>query len=131
MKVFSVHTLSYLSRNVAWTQSPLTPLVQEPPHPREHPLGLCAGARHTLVSLANVGYSSFLALRQSEFLSASKGSFDDGLIMFGGLKRKNQRERESGSLMLKCFLCLMSKLFRFGLFQQLRVPSEYQALPSE
>ena len=62
-----------------------------------------------LASLANVGYSSFLALRQSEFLSASKGSFDDGLIMFGGLKRKNQRESKSGSLMLKFLLCLMSK----------------------
>ena len=26
-----------------------SPLVQEPTHPREHPLGLCAGARHTQV----------------------------------------------------------------------------------
>ena len=33
--------------------------------------------------------------------------------------------------MLKGLLRLMSKLFRFGLFQQIRVPSEYQALPSE
>ena len=44
-------------------------LFRSTPNPREHPLGLCA-------------------------LSASKGTFDDGLVIFGGLKRKNQRESE-------------------------------------
>ena len=49
--------------------------------------------RYFLASLGTVGYSSFLALHQSrEFLSASKGTFDDSLVMFGGLKRENQRE---------------------------------------
>ena len=51
--------------------------------------------RYFLASLGTVGYSSFLALYQSrEFMSASKGIFDDGLVMFGGLKRTNQRESE-------------------------------------
>ena len=51
--------------------------------------------RYFLASLGTVGYSSFLALYQSrEFMSASKGIFDDGLVMFGGLKRTNQRVSE-------------------------------------
>ena len=33
----------------------------------------------------------------------------DGLIIFGGLKRKYQREIESGNLMLIFVFCLMSK----------------------
>ena len=33
--------------------------------------------------------------------------------------------------MLKFLFHLMSKWFRFGVFQQIRVPSEYQTLPSE
>ena len=45
--------------------------------------------------LASVKDSSFLALHQSrEFLSASKGRFGDGLVMFGELKKKNQRESQ-------------------------------------
>ena len=53
--------------------------------------------RYFLASLGTVGYSSFLALHQSrEFLSASKGIFDDDLVMFGGLKRTHQRESEVG-----------------------------------
>ena len=48
-----------------------------------------------------------------------------------GWKGKNQRESEHGSLMLKGLLRFMSKWIRFGHFQQIQVPSKYQALPSE
>ena len=110
---------SYLSKIVAWTQSSLTCSLSSCSRGNtSRPVCWCQA--HTGTCLQG----------SREFLSASKRSIDDGLVMFGGLKRKNQKERESGSLMLKCFLCLISTLFRFGLFQQLRVPSEYQALPS-
>ena len=49
----------------------------------------------------------------------------DGLVIYEGLKRK------SGSLMLKFLLPIRTKWFGFGLFQQIRVPNEYRALPSE
>ena len=45
-------------------------------------------------------------------------------------KEKSER-KQNWKLMLKFLLCLMSKWFRFGLFQQIRVPSEYRALLSE
>ena len=37
---------------------------------------------------------SLLLFRSLYALSASKGTFDDGLVIFGGLKRKNKRESE-------------------------------------
>ena len=51
--------------------------------------------------------------------------------IYGGLKRKNLRESESGRVMLQFLFCLMSKLPRFGLFQGIQVLSEYQSLPKE
>ena len=53
----------------------------------------------------------------------------DGLVMFGGLNRKRKAKVEV--LCWHFLLHLMSKWFRFQLFQQRRVPSEYQVLPSE
>ena len=38
------------------------------------------------------------------------------MVIYGGLKRKNQRESESGSLLLKFLPHLMSIWLRFGLF---------------
>ena len=52
---------------------------------------------------------SLLLFRSLYALSASKGTFDDGLVIFGGLKRKNQRERESGSSMIN-FYSVESKI---------------------
>ena len=45
----------------------------------------------------------------------------DGLVIYGGLKRKNQRESESENLVLTFLLDLMSIWFRLRLFQQIQV----------
>ena len=55
----------------------------------------------------------------------------DGLVFYAGLKRKNQSECKSGTLILNFSLNFMLKWFRFVLFQQIRVPSEYLTLLSE
>ena len=85
----SVFTKAKLSfKKVAWTQSPLTLFSlllfrSNPIH--EKTLSTCVlvpdTQRYFLASLANNEYSSFLALHESrEFLSASKGTFNDGLL---------------------------------------------------
>ena len=102
---------SYFSRIVARTKCPLTcsasSCSRATPSTRAYSRPVCwcqalsasslvsGTPRYFLASLANFGYSFFLALHQSrEFLSASMAAFDDGLGMFGGLKRKNPREIE-------------------------------------
>ena len=102
MQVFSVHKSQVIFQESCMdTVSPdmfsLLLFKSNPIH--EKTLSTCVLVpdthRYFLASLGTVGYSSFLALYQSrEFMSASKGIFDDGLVMFGGLKRKNQRESE-------------------------------------
>ena len=67
---------------------------------------------------------------QLQVFGSTKLSVIIALWCFGGLKRKNQRKSESGSMM-KFLLRLMSRLFRFGLFPQIQVPSKFHALPSE
>ena len=150
MQVFSVHKTKLhifqeklYGQNLPWHAQP--PFVQEQPHPvdcavqpiitsREHPLSLCTGARHT-------GTSWSPCQRQGSLLVGSPPvqrvlvSFQGKIWRWFGYvwrieKEKSERKR-SGNFTLKCLLSLMSKWFRFGLFQQLRVPSEYWALPSE
>ena len=132
--------------------------------------------RFFIASLANVGYSSFLAFHQSrDFLSAPKGSFRYLLqqlrnsfadveiskpgelihlalsiiiiVRFVDVKQYSfrlwSRWRKSPSTLLLALSTKSSRIafqacdvpdvkcFRFGLFHQLRVPSEYRALPSE
>ena len=88
MQVFSVHKSQVIFQESCMdTVSPdmfsLLLFKSNPIH--EKTLSTCVLVPDThmyfLASLANDEYSSFLALHQSrEFLSASKGTFNDGLL---------------------------------------------------
>ena len=119
--------------SLPWHAQP--PLVPEPSHPWEHPLGLCAGARYTQVLPCQPCQRRVLLLLGSPQVQRVLVSFQWKILWLFGyvwrIEKEKSERKPSGSLILKCLLCMMSKWFRFGLFLQLRVPSEYRALPSE
>ena len=120
--------IHHYHRQIPWCQAIFFPALEHQPCLWQYPPPLSASPSRLSACASTAACGSCLfTLRSFHWgLSAVTRWRKSPTTLLLALSTKSWRIAS-----FKLAMCLVSKWFRFGLFQQLWVPSEYQALPSE